>query len=53
MVSGERLGVSLCGLVKKGHPRGEGGAVSWICCSEELDFHLEHDDMGKRSRAGC
>jgi hypothetical protein len=52
MVSGERFGVSLCGLVKKGHPRDEGGVVSWICRSEELDFHLKHDDMRKRSCAG-
>ena len=43
MVSGERFGVSLCGLVKKGHPRGEGGEISWICRSEELDCHLQHD----------
>jgi hypothetical protein len=53
MVSGERFGVSLCGLVKKGHPRGEGGVISWICRSEELDCHLRQDDMKKRNRARC
>jgi hypothetical protein len=51
MVSGERLDVSLCGWVKKGHPIGEGGTISWICRSEEFDFHLKHDDTGKGSRA--
>ena len=52
MVSGERFGVSLCVLAKKAHPRGEGGEVSWICLSEEFEFHLKHDGMRKRSYAG-
>ena len=53
MVSGDQMGLSLCGLVRTGHARGEGGAISWICHSEKLDFHLQHSGMGKRSRKGC
>lgn len=54
-VSGGRLCVYLCGLEKKGHPRGEGVDTSWTCYSEVFGYQLklEEHDARKRIRARC